>query len=225
MKKNIKFAVALAAAALACGTAQAQSAGTWMVGVGATEISPNVKSGDLSAPSQAGTQIDVNSNTQPTVWVTRMLTDNWSVELPIGLGFKHRISGAGAISGVGQIGSVKALPVTLFGQYRFLEPASRFRPYAMVGVTYAHFYGARGSAALNAINPANPTGGSTSLSVDSKWGFAVGGGVTVTIKDNWFADLQYARTFLKTTSHLSTGQSISTKLDPDEFRIGVGLRF
>jgi outer membrane protein len=224
MKKNIML-VALAAAALAAGSAQAQSAGNWMVGVGGTWIHPNVSSGDLSSPSQAGTKIGVQSDTQPTGWVSYMLTDHWSVEVPIGAGFKHKIVGAGAISGVGQIGTVKALPITAFGQYRFLEPSSRFRPYAMVGVTYAHFYGARGSAALNAVNPANPTGGTTSLSVDSKWALGAGLGVTVAIKDHWFADLQYSRTFLKTTSHLSTGQSISTKLDPDEVRVGVGYRF
>jgi outer membrane protein len=153
-----------------------------------------------------------------------MLTDNWSVELPLGAGFKHDITGAGAIAGVGKIGSVKALPITLLAQYRFLEPSARIRPYAEVGVTYAHFYGARGSAALNAINPINPPGGTT-LSVDSKWAPTVGVGATFALTGNWFAEAQYSRTFLKTTSHLSTGQSISTKLDPDAIHIGVGMRF
>jgi outer membrane protein len=225
MKKKATLAAALvAAAALAAGTAHAQSAGSWMVGIGATEISPNVSSGDLSPPAAPGTKIGVRSDTQPTAWVTYMVTDHFSVEVPIGAGFKHEITGAGAIGGVGKIGTVKALPITVFAQYRFLEPSAGIRPYVMVGGTYAHFYGARGSAALNAINPANPPSG-TQLSVDSKFGVAAGLGVTVAIKDNWFADLQYSRTFLKTTSHLSTGQSISTKLDPDAFKIGVGMRF
>jgi outer membrane protein len=112
----------------------------------------------------------------------------------------------------------------VFGQYRFLEPNSRWRPYVMLGITYAHFYGARGSAALSALNPINPAGG-TGLSVDSKWSLTPGLGVTFMITDKWFADLQYERSFLKTTAHLSTGQSISTKLDPDAFRVGVGMRF
>lgn len=225
MKNKTVVIAALAAAALAAGAAHAQSANTWMAGVGVTQIKPNVSSGALSAPSTPNTMIDVGSDTQPTAWVAYMLTDNWSVEVPIGAGFKHRITGDGSISGVGQIGTVKALPVTVFAQYRFLEPNARFRPYVMLGVTYAHFYGARGSATLNALNPANPPGGTTGLSVDSKWALAPGLGATFAINDKWFADAQYSRAFLKTTSHLSTGQSISTKLDPDVFRLGVGMRF
>jgi outer membrane protein len=223
MKKHL-LPAALFALGLAAAGAHAQPANSWMIGVGATQISPNVSSGDLSAPSSPGTKIDVDSDTQPTLWVTRMLTDHWSVEVPIAFGFKHHINGAGAVAGVGQIGTVKALPVTVFGQYRFLEPNSRWRPYVMLGITYAHFYGARGSAALSALNPINPAGG-TGLSVDSKWSLTPGLGVTFMITDKWFADLQSERSFLKTTSHLSTGQSISTKLDPDAFRVGVGMRF
>lgn len=225
MKNNVIVTAALAAAALAAGAAHAQSANTWMAGVGATQIKPNVSSGTLSAPATPDTRIDVGSNTQPTAWVAYMLTDHWSVEVPIGAGFKHRITGAGSIAGVGQIGTVKALPITAFAQYRFLEPNARIRPYVMLGLTYAHFYGARGSAALNALNPANPPGGTTGLSVDSKWALTPGLGATVAITDKWFADVQYSRAFLKTTSHLSTGQSISTKLDPDAIRLGVGMRF
>jgi outer membrane protein len=220
---TIRAAVALALAGAAV-AAQAQSANSWMVGAGATRSTPHVTSGTLTAPSSPNTQVDIESDTQPTIWVTRMLTDNWSVEVPIGAGFKHKINGAGSISGVGQIGTVKVLPVTVFAQYRFLEPGARFRPYAMLGVTYAHFYGARGSATLSALNPLNPPGG-TGLSVDSKWALTPGLGVTAMINDRWFADLQYARAYLKTQAKLSTGQTISTKLDPDVLRIGVGMRF
>lgn len=223
-KKNILRAAMVAALALA-GAAHAQVAGTWYGGVGFTRISPNTSSGPLSAPSSPNTTVNVGADTQPTAFVGRMLTDHWAVEVPIGLGFKHDITGSGAIAGVGKIGSVRALPISVFAQYRFLEPEARFRPYAMLGVTYAHFYGAHGSTALNGVNPANPPGGNTSLSVDSKWGLAPGVGVVYMINDKWFVDAHYVRSFLKTTAHLSTGQSISTKLDPDVYTIGVGMRF
>jgi outer membrane protein len=230
MKNNFNLAAAIAAALLAgaATTAQAQSSWLspegWSAGIGATRISPNVDSGTLTAPSSPGTQVDIGANTQPTVWVTRMLDDHWSLELPIAPGFKHEITGAGSIAGVGRIGSVKALPITLFAQYRFLDAAARVRPYAMVGATYAKFYGARGSATLNALNPLNPAGG-TGLSVDSKLALSVGVGATIPITGKWFADVQYAHSFLKTTAHLSTGQTISTKLDPDAIRAGVGMKF
>jgi len=120
---------------------------------------------------------------------------------------------------------VRALPISVFGQYRFLEPQSRFRPYVLGGLTYAHFYGERGSATLNAINPANPPGGNTSLSVDDKFGWSLGLGMTATLTERWFVDLHWARTWLKTTTTLSTGQKIDTKLDPDVITMSVGYRF
>jgi outer membrane protein len=216
----------LAAAALLVVTmgAQAQSAGTWFGGAGVTRIDPNTKSGTLSPPSAPDTRVDIGPDTKPTLFIGRMLTDNWSVEVPIGFGFQHEITGRGGIEGVGRIGTVKVLPISVFAQYRFLEPQARFRPYVLGGLTYAHFYGARGSATLNGVNPANPPGG-TQLDVDSRFGWSLGLGVTATITERWFLDLHYARTWLKTTTTLSSGQKIDTKLDPDVITLSLGYRF
>ena len=215
------LAVALACASLA---AQAQKAGTWFGGVGATRIAPNTSSGDLSPPAGPGTKVDIGPDTQPTLFIGRMLTDNWSVEVPIGFGFEHDINGDGFISGVGRIGTTKVLPISVFAQYRFLEPEARFRPYLLGGITYAYFYGERGSATLNALNPANPPGGTT-LDIDSRFGWSLGLGVTATITERWFLDLHYSHTWLKTTTTLNSGQHIDTKLDPDAWTVGLGYRF
>lgn len=224
--KNLNLSAAvLAVMAAATGAAHAQwMPSSWSVGVGATQIAPNTSSGTLSPPAATNTQIDVKSDTQPMLWVRGMFGDHFAVEVPIGAGFKHSITGAGGIAGVGKIGTVKVLPVTLLGEYHFLDRNAQLRPYAALGVVYAKTYGARGSATLNALNPVNPAGG-TGLAVASRWGAAVGAGVTLRINDKWYADAQYLRVFLKTTAQLSTGQSISAKLDPDVFRIGVGYNF
>ena len=211
--------------ALAAAGVQAQAAGTWFGGIGVTHIAPDVSSGNLSAPSAPGTQIDVSSDTRPTLFVGRMLTDNISVEVPIGLGFKQSIRGAGAIAGVGEIGTVRTLPITVFAQYRFFEPAARFRPYVMLGLTYAYSYGERGSAALNGVNPANPPGGNTQLDVDSRFGFTPGLGASFAINERWFVDAQYAKSFLQTKATLSTGQTIEAKVNPNVYRLAVGMRF
>jgi outer membrane protein len=224
---NKKLLARAAVAGLLAGVglaAQAQVAGTWFGGIGATKIKPNTSSGDLSPPSAPGTKVDMGADTQPTLFIGRMLTDNWSVEVPIGFGFEHDVNGAGAIQGVGRIATVKVLPISVFAQYRFLEPQSRFRPYLLGGLTYAYFYGERGSATLNAVNPANPAGGTT-LDTDSKFGWSLGLGVTATITERWFLDLHYARTWLKTTTTLNSGQKIDTKLDPDVWTLSVGYRF
>lgn len=224
-KKNL-LAHAVAAAVMlgAAAAAHAQVAGTWFGGVGLTEVSPNTSSGALSPPAAPNTQVDLDSNTQPTLFIGRMLTDHWAVQVPIGLGFEHDIKGAGAISGVGKLGSVHVLPISVFGEYYFLEPTARFRPYGMAGITYAHFYSERGSATLNATNPANPPGGTT-LDVADRVGWSLGLGVTATITERWYLDLHYSHTWLKTTTTLNSGQHIDTKLDPDAWTLAVGYRF
>jgi len=97
-KSIIRAAIGIAVAAAAF-SSHAQIAGTWMFSGGVTRIAPNTSSGNLSPPAPSGTQVDIGADTQPTLAVGRMLTDNWSVEVPIGFGFKHDINGAGAISG------------------------------------------------------------------------------------------------------------------------------
>ncbi|HEY1092425.1 MAG TPA: OmpW family outer membrane protein, partial [Burkholderiaceae bacterium] len=84
----------------AVGAAQAQSAGSFSVRAGATSIMPNVTSGDLSAPSFPHTRIDVGNASQLSGGITYMWTDNIAIDLPLGLPFKHEITGAGAIDGV-----------------------------------------------------------------------------------------------------------------------------
>lgn len=222
MNKKLLTAGALALAAFG---AQAQTAGTWFGGVAITRISPNTQSGTLSPPAAPNTTVDVGGDTKPTLFIGRMITDHWSVALPIGFGFKSDITGTGGIAGVGKIGTVHSLPITLFGQYRFLEPQSRFRPYAMLGLTYAYFYDAHGSATLDGVNPANRPGSHTGLKVDSRFGLTPGVGMTWSLTDRVFLDLQYAHSFLRTTTTLSTGQTISTRLNPDVFRVAVGMRF
>ncbi len=211
-------------ALLASAPASAQTAGTWMLRGGATHIKPNVESGDLTAPSLAGSKADIRASTGLSGGVTYMLTDHISVDVPLALPFKHEIVGAGSIDGVGKIGEVKAAPMTLLGQYRFMEPGAAFRPYVGAGLTYAKFFKARGTAALTALSggtPASPT----TLSVGSKFAATVQIGATYRFDAHWFADITVLRTFLKTRTTLSTGQTLDATLDPTTVALAVGYAF
>jgi outer membrane protein len=222
--KRVATAAACVAGLALAGAAQAQSAGSIIVRAGATQIKPDVTSGDLTAPAFAGTQADIKANTQPTAGVTYMLTDAISLDLPLAAGFKHEIVGAGAIAGVGKIGEVKALPITLLGQYRFLGTKDAFRPYVGFGPTYAKFYKARSTAALTALTggtPANPT----TINVQSKWAATVQVGGSYAVAPGWSVDASVLKTFLKTRTTLSTGQTLDAKLDPLSISIGVGYKF
>jgi len=211
-------------AAFSAVPAAAQTAGSVMLRAGVTQIKPNVTSGDLSPPSLPGTTASVRADTQPSGGLTYMVTNNFAIDLPLALPFTHEINGDGAINGVGKIAEVKALPITVLGQYRFLEPDAMLRPYVGAGVTYAKFYKAQSTAALSVLTggtPANPT----TIEVKSKFAATVQLGASYAIDKRWFVDAFVARTFLKTRATLSTGQTLDMKLDPNSYSVSVGYTF
>jgi len=223
MEKTKFYALAVALV-LSAGVAQAQSAGSYIVRAGGTMITPDVESGNLSAPSLIGTKIDVEKASQFTGGITYMWTDNIAIDLPLGLPFKHKVVGDGAIAGVGVLGTVKSLPVTLLAQYRFGEPSSMFRPYVGVGATYARFFKPKATAALSGLTggtPSNPT----LLTMKSAGGPALQAGLVVNLGGRWSLDVDVKKVFLKTTGRLSTGQTISTELNPLAVSVGVGYSF
>lgn len=211
-------------AAFSAMPAAAQTAGSVMVRAGATQIKPNVDSGELSPPSLPNTTATVRSDTQLAGGITYMVTNNIAIDLPLSLPFKHEIDGDGAIAGVGKIAEVKALPITLLGQYRFLAPDAMLRPYVGAGVTYAKFYKAQSTATLSALTggtPSNPT----TIEVKSKFAATVQLGASFAIDKRWYVDAFVARTFLKTRATLSTGQTLDMKLDPNSYSLAVGYTF
>ncbi|SDO82150.1 outer membrane protein [Rhodoferax sp. OV413] len=215
----LALAVLLSAAA-----AQAQTAGTWMLRGGVMNITPDVDSGNLSASSLPNTQIDSNGSTRPSGGITYMLDDHWALDVPIAVPFKHTLTGAGSIAGSGKIGETKALPITLLGQYRFGEANAQFRPFVGAGLTYAKFFKERSTATLTAITGGNAST-PTTLSLESKLGLTLQVGGTLALNERWFVEGMVAKTFVKTTGTLSTGQTIKVTLDPLTLSLGVGYRF
>ena len=155
-----------------------------------------------------------------------MLTDNWSLDVPLALPFKHNLTGAGAIQGVGKIGETRSLPMSLFAQYRFPEANAQFRPFVGAGPTLAKFYKERSTATLTAI-----TGGTssnpTTLSLDSRLALSIQASATLALNDRWFVEGSVVKTFLKTRGTFSTGQTIDVTLNPLTLTLtlGVGYRF
>ncbi|MDR1968577.1 MAG: outer membrane beta-barrel protein [Burkholderiaceae bacterium] len=222
--KSPHIIAAVALLASVAGGAWAQSAGTFQVRLGVTNISPSVSSGDLSPPSWPGTKVDIKGSTQLGGGIAYMLTDHLALDLPLALPFTHGTYGAGAIDGVGKIGQTKAMPFTLLMQYRFGQANARFRPYVGGGVTYAKFYKERSTNVLTALTggtPDNPT----TMRIGSKFAPTLVIGGIFAFNDHWFAEGMIGKTFLKTTTTLSTGQSINTRLNPTTVSLGIGYRF
>lgn len=210
--------------ALSCAGAFAQSAGSIVVYGGVVQVRPQVDSGDLSTPSLAGTKIDVNRASSFVGGITYYWSDHLSIDLPIGAPFKHDIVGAGAIAGVGRLGTVKSMPITLLGQYRFGEAGAGIRPFIGAGYTYGRFFKPKATAALSGITGGTPEQ-PTLLTMKSAGGPTVELGTAFNLTRDWSASLSLTKTFIKTTGHLSTGQTIDATLDPVSLKFGIGYRF
>ena len=214
----------VAAAALVCAaSASAQSAGQWTAKFGFNQLTPKVESGDISAPALPFTKADVGRDIQPVVGITYSFTDNISLETAIGTPYKHKIIGAGSIAGTGELGTVEALPPTLFAQYRFFAPTATFRPYVGIGATYAYFMKERGSGKLTALT--NPGGAPTTFNIDNKFTYSGQLGVAMNFNERWFADATVIKSRLRTDVHFSTGQNQHMKLDPVAVVLAVGYKF
>ena len=231
MKHSFKVLAATATLLVSAG-AMAQSAGSWLVRAGVTRLAPDVTSGCLSAPDFGDNGVggalgcsrsDVSANTQISGGLTYMYTDNISVDVPVALPFKHKIIGKGALEGTGEIAEVKALPVTMFLQYRFLEANAKFRPYVGLGATYAYFFNEEGSGKLTALT--NPGGTPTKVSVDAKLILTPQIGASWMVNDKWFVDICLTKSKLSTVTKLSTGQHMDIDLDPSTFTVAVGYKF
>ncbi|NKF21766.1 OmpW/AlkL family protein [Solimonas marina] len=234
-----KIAIAAAAATLLAATAAqaddssntqtsqntAQTAGSWLFKAGVMSIIPDVSSSDLSSPSQPGTRVDVSSSsTRPAGGIAYMLTDNWSLEVPLAMPFSFNVKGDGTISGSGKIGDTKVLPMTLFVQYHLFKPDTTLRPFVGVGLTYAYFYSETGNGTLTGLT--NPGGDdSTKLDIKSKFAPTPQLGLDWQMHNGWFAEAMLAKTFLKTKTTLSTGQTLDIRLDPWTAGVFVGYRF
>ncbi|MES2019636.1 MAG: OmpW family outer membrane protein [Pseudomonadota bacterium] len=222
LQNGVTLLAAVAALAVAPG-ALAQAAGQWTAKAGVGKITPKVTSGDVSAPALPGTKADVGADTQPIFAFAYGVTDNVSLELDLGLPYKHEISGAGAIEGAGVLGTVKSLPPTLFAQYHFFKPESRVRPYAGLGATYAYFTDETGSGRMTALSEIG--GAPTTFKIKSKLAATFQIGVAVNLTGRWYLDANVSKTWLKTTVKFSSGQHQEMQLDPQAVTLALGYKF
>jgi outer membrane protein len=222
-KQSIATTLVAAVALCGAGAAHAQAAGSMLVKVGWNKIVPHVESDDLSPPALPGTKIDIESASSLVITAAYMFTDNISMEFLGGLPYKHDIVAAGSGAGAGKIGSVHQISPTVVLQYRFLEAQAPLRPYVGGGLTWARFYDTEGSAALTAVT--NPGGSPTTIGSDTAWGGTVEAGVNYKVDSHWFIDAAMLKTWIKTNPTLSTGQTISAKLNPMSFQVSVGYAF
>jgi len=191
--------------------------------LGVNAALPQVDSGDLSAPSPSGTKVDISNAYALGGGVNWTLDPHWSLDLPLGIPFKARIRGDGAIAGVGDIGETRVVPVTGFVQYRFLDEKATVRPMLGMGLTYVNFVREKGNGTLTAL--LNPGGAPVTLKIEDKFTFTAQAGATYNVNERMFVEAMVAFTPLKTRTTLSTGQTIDVRLNPVTAGVYVGYRY
>ena len=211
LNKKLIFSLSLVCAFNLSSQALAVSKGDWLLRIGASNVSPNDKSGDLS--SAPGGKVGVDGDTQPSVNLTYMYSDNVGIEILAATPFKHDINGAGNLAGFGKVAETKQLPPTVSMQYH-LNPSASTRPYAGIGLNYTTFFSEKTTGAL----------AGTDIRLDDSYGLAAQVGVDVDISNDWFfnADVRYIN--IETTAHTALG-NVDVEINPWVYTLAVGTKF
>lgn len=202
------------------GGASAQPAASWNLKAGYNQFFPQVKSGDITGV--AGGKVDVSKGGGVFASAAYMVDDHFSAELAFGVPPKLDISGRGSIAGAGKIADTKVWSPILILQYRFGMADAALRPYVGIGATYTKYTSVTTTPILSLLT--NP-GGRTSANIDNAWGAVAQFGITYNLDSRWFIDASVVPMRVKTTAHLSTGQSVDVKVNPVLVNLAVGLKF
>lgn len=209
-----------AALAAALATPAYAEQGDWLVRLRGIYVAPQDDSGPVLPAVPTGS-VNVDDAIVPELDFTYFFTNNIAAELILATS-PHDISGGGALSPLGKIADTMALPPTLTLQYHF-APAAKVRPYVGAGINWTVFYSEDPTTSLNTA-----LGGSTDVSLDDSFGWAVQAGVDFDITERVFLNLDVKFVDIDTTATLDTGGVINTvdvQIDPIIVGVGLGMRF
>ena len=203
-------------------SAAAYEAGDWVVRGRLIHVDTNEDSSTIrtNGASNAGSGVNVTSDTVPELDITYMWTPHWGTELILGT-TQHTVDGSGTLASLGGIIDTNVLPPTLTLQYHF-KPNSNIRPYAGVGVNYTAFYDEKVTGGLDAAN--------AKVKIDNSLGLAFQAGVDVDINKDWFVNFDVKYIDIDTTAHfkntaVAARASVDVDLQPWVFGIGIGTTF
>jgi outer membrane protein len=217
-------------------TMAAHNAGDVLLRIGAVTVSPDAESGTVSGLPDGvnNARVDVEDDTQLSLTVTYMLTNNIGVELLGATPFTHEIVGAGDIEGVA-VGETQDLPPTLSLQYHFGSKDGMFHPYVGIGVNYTLFFSEEVDGQLISTLNTLPTiaglGGihSVDMELDGSLGLAGQAGVDVKVADNWYVNAAVWYIDIGTTAELTTDigttHEVDVDIDPWVFNLAVAYKF
>jgi outer membrane protein len=230
-KKNVlSLAISIVLAGsllLSAASVTAYEAGDFIVRAGAANVDPNDDSDalELNGAPLAGTEAEVDDDTQLGLTFTYMLTDHIGVGLLAATPFEHDLK-ADMGGGVKyDAGSAKQLPPTVTLQYFPMDGASKFQPYVGVGVNYTKFFDEDVDSELE--NALALTGGD--LELDDSWGWAAQAGFDYAIDEHWLLNASVWYIDLQTDTKFKFDQPVvieaDVDVDPWVYMIGIGYKF
>lgn len=217
--KTSSFAKPLAAlagltlAAVAAGTATAQSLDNLQVRFGVSGVIPD-ESADIST---IGGTVAISEEWVPSVQVEYFFTDNVSAELLCCVA-RHNVRATGTAIGTVPLGKISHFPPTVTLKYHF-NTESQLRPYLGAGVNYTTFF-----------DEEVPNGGAvTAISYDDSFGGALQAGLDYQFSDHWSAFIDVRKIWISTDVTLQAGPATTINADVDINPIvasaGFGYRF
>ena len=178
----------------------------------------------LNGTALAGTEAEVDDDTQLGLTFTYMLTNHIGVGLLAATPFDHDIEAdLGAVTV--DAGSAKQFPPTVTLQYYPLESASKFQPYVGVGVNYTAFFDEDVDSELEAA--LSETGGD--LELDNSFGWSAQIGFDYQIDDHWLLNAAVWYMDIQTDAKFKfdggTVVKADVDIDPLVYMIGIGYKF
>jgi outer membrane protein len=189
---------------------QPKAAGTWMVNLRATDVSPDEDAPILAAGVPTGLKAEVSSDVMPTLGIAYFFTDNIAAELILGT-TQHQVKAVGGATNV-KVHKTWVLPPVLSVQYHF-NPAGRVSPYVGAGLNYMLFYSGDDQNGFN-------------VKLDDGVGYSLQAGVDVALKGKYSLNVDVKKVFFETDATINGGALTSkVDLDPWVVSVGVGYKF
>lgn len=186
----------------------------WMVRFRALAVIPQDNSTlSINGGRVAGSNnLAVSNSLVPEIDITYFFNKNFAVELILGT-TPHTVKTAGALVGLGKVGSSWLLPPTLTAQYHF-NLTDSIKPYVGAGVNYTFFLDEKQKGNFTAFNLKN------------SFGLALQAGVDVMIDKHWGFNVDVKKIFLQPEYRAVLGTAVVTgkaKIDP--WLIGAGVTY
>ena len=197
-------------AALALGSlatpALAQSAGDWLVGVGAHQVNPKSDNGSLARNTLA---VEVGADIKPTITAEYFIADNLGIEVLASWLFEHEI----AIKGLGKVGSTRHLPPTVSLQYYFGQGS--VTPFLGAGVNFTRFSSEKTSGAL----------AGSKLELDNSWGLAAHAGIDFKVSDRAAIRVDARWIDIDSEVRLNGAELGTVEIDPLVYGVAYVVKF